>query len=114
MLNDFELIIYGLIGTGVFAFGAGDLKDILKAVAKARTTLTQVSKESSALLTQAALTAPEPSTKESGQGNKAAPEPDSKDLMLLKTASTLGIITLGKTREQLTEEINAKVRKLSS
>jgi hypothetical protein len=107
VLNDFELIIYGLIGTGVFAFGAGDLKDILKAVAKARTTLTQVSKESTQLLTQAALTAPEPN-------NKTASEPASKDLMLLKMANTLGIITLGKTREQLTEEINAKVRKLSS
>ena len=111
MLNEFEIIIYGLIGTGVFAFGAGDLKDILKTVAKARSTLTQVSKESTALLTQAALTTPEPSSKTASQPTS---EPASKDLMLLKTANTLGIITLGKTREQLTEEINAKVRKLSS
>jgi len=114
MLNDFELIIYGLIGTGVFAFGSGDLRDVLKAVAKARSTLTQVSKESTELLTQAALSAPELSNKEPGTANKAAPESDNKDLMLLKMANTLGIITLGKTRKQLTEEINAKVKKLSS
>ena len=107
MLNDFELIIYGLIGTGIFAFGSGDLRDVLKAVSKARSTLTQVSKESTTLLTQAALSAPE-------SDNKAAPESGNKDLMLLKMANTLGIITLGKTREQLTEEINVKVRKLSS
>ncbi len=114
MLNDFELIIYGLIGTGIFAFGSGDLRGVLKAVAKARSTLTQVSKESTALLTQAALSAPESSNKEPGPANKAAPESGNKDLMLLKTANTLGIITLGKSREQLTEEINVKVRKLSS
>ena len=114
MLNEFELIIYGLIGTGVFAFGSGDLKEILKAVAKARTTLNQVSRESTALLSQAALTVPEPNNKASVQGSKTAPDPESKDLMLLKTASALGIITMGKTRDQLTEEINAKVRKLSS
>jgi hypothetical protein len=114
VLNDFELIIYGLIGTGVFAFGSGDLREILKAVAKARSTLTQVSKESTALLTQAALSAPELTNKEPGPANKAKLETSSKDLMLLKMANTLGIITLGKTRKQLTEEINAKVRKLSS
>jgi hypothetical protein len=33
--------------------------------------------------------------------------------MLLKAANNLGIVTLGKTREQLTEEINVKVRKLT-
>ena len=98
MLNDFELIIYGLIGTGIFAFSSGDFRDVLKAVAKARSTLTQVSKESTQLLTQAALSAPESSN---------------KDLMLLKMAKNLGIVTRGKTREQL-KEINVKVRKLSS
>ena len=99
MLNDFELIIYGLIGTGIFALGSSDLRDVLKAVSKVRSTLTQVSKESPTRLAQAALSAPE-------SGNK--------DPMLLKMANTLGIITLGKTREQLTKEINAKVRKLNS
>ena len=98
MLNDFELIIYGLIGTGIFAFSSGDFREVLKAVAKARSTLNQVSKESTQLLTQAALSAPE-------SGNK--------DLMLLRTANNLGIVTRGKTREQLTEEINVKVRELS-
>ena len=114
MLNDFELIIYGLIGTGIFAFGSGDLREVLNAVSKARTTLTQVSKESTQLLTQAALSTSEPSSKEPVPTSKPAPESSNKDLMLLKTASTLGIITLGKTREQLTSEINAKVKKLSS
>ena len=114
MLNDFELIIYGLIGAGIFAFGSGDLKGVLKAVAKARSTITQVSKESTQLLTQAALSEPEPSNEKPRSETKAAPESSNKDLMLLKTANTLGIITLGKTREQLTEEINVKVRKLSS
>ena len=99
MLNDFELIIYGLIGTGIFAFGSGDLRDVVKAVSKARSTLTQVSNESTKLLTQAALSTPESSN---------------RDLMLLKTANTLGIVTRGKTREQLSEEINVKVKKLSS
>ena len=112
MLNDFELIIYGLIGTGIFAFGSNDLRDVLKAAARVRSTLTQISKQSTTMLTQAALSAPEPVKKE--PANKAASESDNKDLMLLKTASTLGIITLGKTRQQLTEEINAKVKKLSS
>jgi len=107
VLNDFELIIYGLIGTGIFAFGSGDLRDVLKTAAKAKSTLTQVAKESTQLLTQAALSAPE-------SGNKAVLDLENKDLMLLKTANTLGIITRGKTRKQLTEEINAKVRKLSS
>ena len=113
MLNDFELIIYGLIGAGIFAFGSGDLKGVLKAVAKARSTITQVSKESTALLTQGALSEPEPSN-EKPRSETKAPESSNKDLMLLKMANTLGIITLGKTREQLTEEINVKVRKLSS
>jgi len=99
VLNDFELIIYGLIGTGIFAFGSGDLRDVVKAVSKARSTLTQVSNESTKLLTQAALSTPESSN---------------RDLMLLKTANTLGIVTRGKTREQLSEEINVKVKKLSS
>jgi len=98
VLNDFGLIIYGLIGTGIFAFSSNDFREILKAVAKARKSLNQVSKESTQLLTQAALSAPESSN---------------KDLMLLKAANNLGIVTLGKTREQLTEEINVKVRKLT-
>lgn len=98
MLNDFELVIYGLIGTGIFAFSSSDLRDVLKAVAKARSSINQISKESTQLLTQAALSAPESSN---------------KDLMLLKMANTLGIVTRGKTREQLTEEINVKVRNLS-
>jgi hypothetical protein len=106
VLNDFELIIYGLIGTGIFAFSSGDFRDVLKAVAKARNSINQVSKESTQLLTQAALSAPESSNKEPESGNK--------DLMLLKMANNLGIVTRGKTREQLTEEINVKVRKLSS
>jgi hypothetical protein len=99
VLNDFGLIIYGLIGTGIFAFSSNDFREILKAVAKARKSLNQVSKESTQLLTQAALSAPEYSN---------------KDLMLLKMANNFGVVTRGKTREQLTEEINVKVRKLSS
>jgi len=114
VLNDFELIIYGLIGTGIFAFGSGDLRGVLKAVAKARSTLTQVSKESTQLLTQAALSEPEPSSKAAPESGNEEQESSNKDLTLLKMANTLGIITLGKTREQLTEEINVKVRKLSS
>jgi len=98
VLNDFELVIYGLIGTEIFAFSSGDFRDVLKAVTKARSSINQVSKESTLLLTQAALSAPESSN---------------KDLMLLKAANNLGIVTLGKTREQLTEEINVKVRKLT-
>ena len=74
------------------------LEMFLQALAKARNSLIQVSKEFITLLTQAAISAPE-----------SAPESSNKDLMLLKIANNLGIVTLGKTREQLTEAINFRV-----
>ena len=70
MLNDFELIIYSLIGTGIFAFGSGDLRGFLKAVAKARSTLTQVSKESTQLLLKQRYQRPNQAMKSQGQTPK--------------------------------------------
>jgi len=91
----------GLIGTGIFAWSSNDFKELLQALAKARSSLNQVSKESTELLTQAVLSENE------------APKSGNKDHMLLKVASNLGIVTRGKAREQLIEEINVKVRELS-
>ena len=53
LLNDFELIICGLIVTGIFAFSSGDFRGVSKTVAKTRNSINQISKESTQLLTQA-------------------------------------------------------------
>ena len=102
MLNDFELVIYGLIGTGIFARSSNDFREVLRTLAKARNSINQFSKESTARLSEAMLT------------TNDEPQSENKDIALLRAASNFGIFTRGKTREQLIEEINVKVRELKS
>ena len=98
MLNSFELIYYGLVGTGIFVFTGNDYKQILSAVQTARNMVKNVTQQSSGLLSSAVLS------------NDAVSE--SKDILLLRVAGNLGITTIGKTREQITEEINFKMKQL--
>ena len=100
MLNDFELVIYGLVGVGIFAWSSADLRSFAQAFFKAREGYNQITKESSKL-------------NERIVSEQKANDGLNKDLILLKTAEDLGIETRGKTRQQIAQEIDVKVKELS-
>jgi len=98
LLNGIEWVFYGLIALVIFVWGADKIPVIARTLSRASQELRTASQE----LGKAALT--EPNT----------PSEKSKDMILIETAHNLGVATQGKTRKQVTEEINTKIKELRS
>jgi sec-independent protein translocase protein TatA len=112
MLEGWEWLIIGVVAIVIIMWGPAKIPEFAKALGRAKGEFNKASKEFSDAATMTAAT---PAT------TAVAPAPaaptqtlKTKDEMLIDTAKNLGIDTIGKTREQLTEEISIKAKLLSS
>ncbi len=111
MLEGWEWIIIGVVAIVIIMWGPSKIPEFAKSLGRAKGEFSKAQKE---FENAATTTANAPSTPAASAAAPAAPAIKSKDEMLLTTARNLGISTDGKTREQLTEEVSAKVKALGS
>ncbi len=111
MLEGWEWLIIGVVAIVIIMWGPAKIPEFAKALGRAKGEFSKASKE---FENAATATANAPSS--ALQAATVAPTQPvkSRDEVLLQTARDLGISTDGKTREQLTEEINLKVKQLSA
>jgi sec-independent protein translocase protein TatA len=108
MLEGWEWIIIGVVAIVIIMWGPAKIPEFARALGRAKGEFSKASKE----YEQAAqITTSAPST---AATTAPAQTLRSKDEVLLDTARSLGISTDGKTREQISEEINAKVKLLGN
>jgi TatA/E family protein of Tat protein translocase len=112
MLEGWEWLIIGVVAIVIIMWGPAKIPEFAKALGRARGEFSKASKEfenaaTSTMNANASATTMAPAaTLSSTQVIKT------KDEILLETAHNLGISSSGKTREQLSEEINQKVKTL--
>ncbi len=112
MLEGWEWLIIGVVAIVIIMWGPAKIPEFARSLGKAKGEFSKAQKEFENAAT-ATVNAPA-----SGTVPAATVAPTqtikSKDEILIQTAQNLGIATDGKTREQLTEEINLKVKTLSA
>jgi sec-independent protein translocase protein TatA len=106
MLEGWEWIIIGVVAIVIIMWGPAKIPQFAKALGQAKGEFSKASKEFNDAANSDAPTKP--------AASKQTPAIKSKDELLLETAQKLGIPTEGKTREQLSEEISAKVKLLGA
>ena len=111
MLEGWEWLIIGVVAIVIIMWGPAKIPEFAKALGRAKGEFSKASKEFSDAAT---MTANAPATTVASPATAPAQNLKSKDEMLLDTAKNLGIDTFGKTREQISEEVNIKVKLLSS
>jgi TatA/E family protein of Tat protein translocase len=107
MLEGWEWLIIGVVAIVIIMWGPAKIPEFAKALGRAKGEFSKAQKE----FTDAATTtvnAPNAAPFAPAQTLKP------KDELLIETARNLGISTVGKNREQITEEINSKVKLLGS
>ncbi len=109
MLEGWEWLIIGVVAIVIIMWGPAKIPEFARSLGRAKGEFSKAQKE---FENAATATVNAPSTPSAVA--PAAPPTKSKDEILLDTAHNLGIATEGKTREQLTVEINAKVSALGS
>lgn len=105
MLEGWEWIIVGVVAIVIILWGPAKIPEFAKALGRAKGEFSKASKEFTAAAT-ATENSKAASTKETAL--------TSRDEELLETAQKLGISTEGKTREQISSEISAKVNLLTA
>ncbi len=114
MLEGWEWLIIGVVAIVIIMWGPAKIPEFARALGRAKGEFSKASKEFS----DAATMTPNPTAPNATQtlpsNNTPIQSLKSKDEILLDTARSLGIETLGKTREQLSEEIAAKVKLLGA
>jgi TatA/E family protein of Tat protein translocase len=110
MLEGWEWLIIGVVAIVIIMWGPAKIPEFAKALGRAKGEFSKASKE----FENAATTTANAPTMTTAATVAPAPAIKSKDEILLQTARSLSISTDGKTREQLTEEINTKVKTLGS
>ncbi len=93
-----EIIIIGVILVVIFLWGPAKIPELARALGRAKKEFDTASKEVGDTFSTAT------------QPTQQAPS-KSGDQILLETAQQLGIVTEGKTREQISQEIVAKTKK---
>jgi len=113
MLEGWEWLIIGVVAIVIIMWGPAKIPEFAKALGRAKGEFTKASKEFNDAATMTPAT---PSTTAVAPSPAAAPAQTlkTKDEMLIETAKNLGIDTVGKTRDQITEEISTKAKLLSS
>jgi sec-independent protein translocase protein TatA len=110
MLEGWEWLIIGVVAIVIIMWGPSKIPEFAKSLGRAKGEFAKASKE----FENAATTAANAPAMTTATAVAPAPVLKSKDEVLLQAARSLSISTDGKTREQLTEEINAKVKTLGS
>jgi TatA/E family protein of Tat protein translocase len=106
MLEGWEWLIIGVVAIVIIMWGPAKIPEFAKALGRAKGEFSKAQKE----FTDAATT-----TVNAPTAAIVSPQTiKSKDELLIETARNLGVSTAGKTREQITEEINLKVKLLGS
>ena len=112
MLEGWEWLIIGVVAIVIIMWGPAKIPEFAKALGRAKGEFNKASKEFSDAATMTAATPA--ATAVATAPAAPAQTLKTKDEMLIDTAKNLGIDTIGKTREQLTEEISIKAKLLSS
>jgi sec-independent protein translocase protein TatA len=102
MLSGWEWIIIGVVAIVIIMWGPSKIPEIAKSLGKAKGEFSKAQKEFeiAALETELASTTPKTIR--------------SRDKIMLSTAHNLGISTEDKSREQISEEIAAKIKQLGN
>jgi sec-independent protein translocase protein TatA len=108
MLEGWEWLIIGVVAIVIIMWGPAKIPEFAKSLGRAKGEFAKAQKE---FENAATTTANAPSTPAAAP---VATKIKTKDEILLETARNLNVSTDGKTREQLTEEVSAKVKALGS
>ena len=111
MLEGWEWLIIGVVAIVIIMWGPAKIPEFARAFGRAKGEFSKAQKEFTDAATSVANT---PTTTVASPTIVPTQTLRSKDEMLLETARTLGISMDGKTRDQITEEINLKVKLLGS
>jgi sec-independent protein translocase protein TatA len=111
MLEGWEWLIIGVVAIVIIMWGPAKIPEFARALGRAKGEFSKAQKE---FTDAAVMTSSTPTATVAVAPIAPAQTLKSKDEMLLETAHNLGISTDGKTREQITEEINVKVKLLGS
>jgi sec-independent protein translocase protein TatA len=116
MLEGWEWLIIGVVAIVIIMWGPSKIPEFARSLGRAKGEFSKAQKEFSEAATTTANAPTAQATPAAPAVAPAAPAPviKTKDEMLITTARNLGITTDGKTREQLTEEVSAKVQALGS
>jgi len=114
MLEGWEWLVIGVVAIVIIMWGPAKIPEFAKALGRAKGEFNKASKEFSDAATMTANSPTTTTFAAPAPAMQPAPVLKSKDEMLLETAHSLGIDTVGKTREQISEEVGIKVKLLSS
>ena len=116
MLEGWEWLIIGVVAIVIIMWGPAKIPEFARSLGRAKGEFAKASKEftDAANMTATAPTATVAAPAPAAPAAPAASALKSKDEVLVDTARNLGIETEGKTREQITEEINIKVKLLGT
>ncbi|HTY75049.1 MAG TPA: twin-arginine translocase TatA/TatE family subunit [Candidatus Nanoarchaeia archaeon] len=110
MLEGWEWLIIGVVAIVIIMWGPAKIPEFARALGRAKGEFSNAQKE----FTDAASATASMPTVTVAAPIASAQTLKSRDELLIETARTLGVSTDGKTREQITEEINVKVKLLGS
>jgi len=105
MLEGWEWIIIGIVAIVIMLWGPSKIPEFARALGRAKGEFDKASRE----FQNSALS--DNNTPATASNTSAI---KSRDEILLETARNLGIVTGGKTREEISEEIAVKVKLLGS
>jgi sec-independent protein translocase protein TatA len=115
MLEGWEWLVIGVVAIVIIMWGPAKIPEFAKSLGRAKGEFTKASKE---FTDAATTTANAPAATAAAPAYVApaasAPALKSKDELLVGTARNLGIETEGKTREQIAQEINTKIKQLGT
>ena len=98
MLSGWEWVIIGVVAIVIIMWGPSKIPELAKALGKAKGEFDKASKE----------------FQEAASTTANAPKMRSNDEILLETAQKLGIVSDGKTREQISAEISEKIKTMGT
>lgn len=104
MLQGWEWLIIGIVAIIIIMWGPSKIPELAKALGKAKGEFSKASKE----FDDAAKNA------ENAPPAKTQKQTKTKEELLLETARSLGIETNGKTKEEIAEEVEKKIKQLGS
>ena len=112
MLEGWEWLIIGVVAIVIIMWGPAKIPEFARSLGRAKGEFEKASKEFTNAATST-LNSPMATTVTAPSQVSQTPV-KSRDEVLLETAHNLGIETFGKTREQITDEINTKVKLLTA